>query len=134
MKRQCSSLTKERPPRKKLENLNRGRDEPPAHPIDSFVVRGSKIAIGRWGPSPLPRFKREHSTAPSLCNFPSTAAEQSPRDDSQWRTRVSRAHRPAGSEVTRLLNVFGLILRLKDLTGRHFHQPAVDRNKIQSLT
>jgi len=39
---------------------NHGSDEPPAHPIDSFAVRGSKIAIGRWGPSSLPGFKLEH--------------------------------------------------------------------------
>jgi len=46
---------------------NHGRDEPPAHPIDSFVVRGSKIAIGRWGPSPLPGSTFEHPSVPSLC-------------------------------------------------------------------
>ena len=43
-----------------MGNLNRGRDEPPAHPIDSFSIGGIEIAIGRWGPSPLPGFKLEH--------------------------------------------------------------------------
>ena len=63
MKRQCLFSTKELPPRiKKLVNLNRGRDDRPGRPIDTFPVQGSKIAIGRWGPSPLPGFKLEHSS------------------------------------------------------------------------
>ena len=39
---------------------NRGREDRPGRPIDTFPVQGSKIAIGRWGPSPLPGFKLEH--------------------------------------------------------------------------
>jgi hypothetical protein len=39
---------------------NRGRDDRPGRPIDTFPVQGSKIAIGRWGPSSLPVFTFEH--------------------------------------------------------------------------
>jgi len=51
--------------KKSLGNLNRGGDEPPAHPMDSFLFWGSRISIGRWGPSPLPGFTPEHLSTPS---------------------------------------------------------------------
>jgi len=45
---------------KELVNLDYGMDDRPGHPIDSFLVRGSKFSIGRWRPSPLPGFTFEH--------------------------------------------------------------------------
>ena len=145
MKRQCSFLTKELPPRiKKLENLNRGRDEPPAHPIDSFPAQGRKISIGRWGPSPLPRFKPEHLSIPSPFNFTSTAAVPSPRADFRPRTRLGRLCGPSVFEVTRprvsaspnrgMRIASSLIRRLKGLRSKHLHQQAVAPNPTQSLT
>ena len=81
MKRQSSFLTKELPPRrKKLVNLDHGRDEPPAHPIDAFPVQGSKIAIGRWGPSPLPGFTLEHLDL-GLDLIPKTGQPNRDRDE-----------------------------------------------------
>jgi hypothetical protein len=145
MKRQSSFLTKELPPkRKKLENLNRGRDDRPGRPIDTFPVQGSKIAIGRWGPSPLPRFKREHSTAPSPCNSLSTAVVPSPRADFRPRTRLGRLCGPSVFEVTRprvsasrnrgMQIASSLIRRLKGLRSKHLHQQVVVPNQTQSLT
>ena len=61
-------------------STNRGRDEPPAHPIDSFSIRGSKIAIGRWRPSPLPGFKLEHLDL-RLDLIPKTGQPNRGRDD-----------------------------------------------------
>jgi len=40
---------------------NHGRDDRPGRPIDSFPGWGSKISIGRWGPSSLPGLTAEHS-------------------------------------------------------------------------
>jgi len=137
MKRQCSFLTKELPPRGKLVSLNRGRDDRLGRPIDSFPVQGSKIAIGRWGPSPLPRFKREHSTTPSPCNFLSTAVVPSPRADSRPRRRLGRLCGPSVFEVTRergMRIASSLIRRLKGLRSKHLHQQAVVPNQTQSLT
>jgi len=48
--------------RKKLVNQNHGRDDRPGRPIETFPVQGRKISIRRWGPSPLPVFKLEHSS------------------------------------------------------------------------
>ena len=147
MKRQSSSLIKELPPRKKMVNLNRGRDDRPlafevmssersrlGRPIDSFTVRGSKIAIGRWGPSPIPRFKREHSTA----------AGPSPRAESRPRTRLGRLCGLLVFEVTRsrmsasrecgMRIASRLVRRSNDLRSKYLHQQAAALNKTQGLT
>ena len=51
--------------KKKTGQPNRGRDDRLGRPIDSFTARGSKIAIGRWRPSPLPGFTPQPPNTPS---------------------------------------------------------------------